>query len=121
MPAGSSGSFPLSGPMCSALRTTDRASRLRGTSPRRPICTALRSVAGALRGSGHRSPSVMVSVTPWLGGYFPVSIVARLGEHIAVAVNARVKLTPVRRSSASPGISSSSQAGSVGQCWGARC
>ena len=48
-------------------------------------------------------------------------MLARLGEHIAVAVNARVKLMPVRRSSASPGISSCSQAGSAGQCWGARC
>jgi hypothetical protein len=46
---------------------------------------------------------------------------ARLGEHIHVATKARSKDTPVRRSSASVGISASSHPGSVGQCIGARC
>ena len=63
----------------------------------------------------------MVRVTPWRDGYLPVRKLARLGEHIAVAAKARVKLMPVRRNSASFGISSSSQAGSCGQCCGDRC
>ena len=41
----------------------------------------------------------------------PVSRLARLGEHMAVAMNARVNVIPVRRSSASLGISASSHAG----------
>ena len=48
-------------------------------------------------------------------------MLARLGEHIAVAMNARVNVIPVRRRSASWGMSASSQAGSAGQCCGARC
>ncbi len=51
----------------------------------------------------------------------PVRNDARLGEHIAEAVHASVNETPVRRSSASLGVSASSQPGSSGQCIGARC
>ncbi len=51
----------------------------------------------------------------------PVRNEARLGEHIAVAVQDWVKDSAVRRSSASFGISCSSQPGSSGQCIGVRC
>ena len=121
VPALSSGSLPLLGPSRSALFTKRLASRLRGTSPLTPSRTTVRSTWGTLAWSGNRSPWVIVSVTPCREGYVPVRKVARLGEHMAVAVKARVKLIPVRRSSVSFGISCASQAGSSGQCWGARC
>ena len=103
------------------LRTKLRARRPRGISPLAPCRHAVRSAAGALRRSGHRSPSVRVSVTPWREGRLPVIRQARLGEHIAEAVKARVKDSALARSSRLVGAQLGQPAGSSGQCWVARC
>jgi hypothetical protein len=61
--------------------------------------------AGAKRGFGRRSAAVSVRFTPCSAGYSPVNRLDRLGEHIAVLQKAFRKLSPVRASSVSFGIS----------------
>ncbi len=79
---------------------------------------AVSSTNGRLRGSGSRSPIVSVRGKPCWAGYWPEKSVARLGVHMHVLQNACVKLSPVRASSASFGISSRIHPGSSGQCCG---
>src|SRR4051812_42215337 len=87
-----------------------------------PRCEAARRrTPGTLASRGSAPPAVSVSVQPCSAGISPVNRVARLGVHMHVLQVASVKVSPVRRSSASAGIRASAQPGSSGQCRGARC